>query len=296
MIEIGLVNNLPDSALRATERRFRYLLRAAAGIIPFRLRCFSLSSAEPSPGAGSSIRNVRDLYLLKIDALIVTGAEPRAASLPEEPYWRALTELVDWAEANTHSTIWSCLAAHAAVLHLDGIERQRLAQKCSGMYDCSKVIDNWLTDDVPSSLKVSHSRLHGLSESDLRTRGYQVLTKSKNAGVDIFTRKQQSQFIFFQGHPEYDCLSLQREYLRDVGRYLAGDQKLYPNIPEEYFDAATILAIEKFRTCALAERNPALIRKFPKLTLQQNVSAKAEVAATTIFRNWLGYLAECKAG
>jgi homoserine O-succinyltransferase len=233
---------------------------------------------------------------LKIDALIVTGAEPRAASLPEEPYWRALTELVDWAEANTHSTIWSCLAAHAAVLHLDGIERQRLAQKCSGMYDCSKVIDNWLTDDVPSSLKVSHSRLHGLSESDLRTRGYQVLTKSKNAGVDIFTRKQQSQFIFFQGHPEYDCLSLQREYLRDVGRYLAGDQKLYPNIPEEYFDAATILAIEKFRTCALAERNPALIRKFPKLTLQQNVSAKAEVAATTIFRNWLGYLAECKAG
>jgi homoserine O-succinyltransferase len=294
VIEIGLVNNLQGSALRAAERRFRHLLRAAAGTNPIRLRCFSLSSAEPSTGAPTSIRKIRDLYLLNIDGLIVTGAEPRAASLPEERYWRALTELVDWAEANTHSTIWSCLAAHATVLHLDGIERQRLAQKCSGMYDCSKVIDNWLTDDLPSSLKVSHSRLHGLSESDLRTRGYQVLTKSKTAGVDIFTKRRHSQFIFFQGHPEYDCLSLQREYLRDVGRYLAGDQELYPNTPEEYFDTATILALEKFRTYAVAERNPALIGKFPKLTLQPNVTAKAEVAATTIFRNWLGYLAECK--
>jgi homoserine O-succinyltransferase len=121
----------------------------------------------------------------------MTGGEPRAARLSD---WPAVTELVDWAEANTYSTIWSCLAAHAAVLHLDGIERQRLAQKCSGMYDYSKIIDNWLTDGLPPSLKVSHY---------LTVRGYRVLTKSKDAGADIFTKELRSQFVFFQGHPEY---------------------------------------------------------------------------------------------
>ncbi len=239
MIEIGVVYNLPISAFPATERRYRHILEKAAGNIPFRLRFFSLSSTDPLPGAARSIRNIgadlRGFNCLNVDGLIVTGAEPRATSLPKESYWGALTELVDWAEANTHSTIWSCLAAHAAVLHLDGIERRRLAQKCSGMYNCSKVIDSWLTDGLRSSLKVSHSRLHDLSENALKDRGYQVLTKSKDAGIDIFAKRQRSQFLFFQGHPEYDSLSLQREYLRDIGRYLAGDQELYPEHPRAIF-------------------------------------------------------------
>jgi homoserine O-succinyltransferase/O-acetyltransferase len=300
MIEIGLVYNLPVSAFPATERRYRHLLDKAAGKIPFRLRFFSLSSTDSLPGAARCFRNIgadlRDFSCLNIDGLIVTGAEPRATSLPKESYWGALTELVDWAEANTHSTIWSCLAAHAAVLHLDGIERRRLAQKCSGMYNCSKVIDSWLTDGLRSSLKVSHSRLHELSESALRDRGYQVLTKSRDAGVDIFAKRQRSQFFFFQGHPEYDSLSLQREYLRDIGRYLAGGQEFYPNIPERYFNSATTLALGEFRAWALAERNPALIANLPKLTLVPSVIAAPETAAVTIFRNWLRYLAQCKTG
>ena len=300
MIQIGLVYNLPISAFPATERRYRHLLEKAAGKIPFRLRFFSLSSADALPGAASCIRNIganlRSLDCLNIDGLIVTGAEPRATALPKESYWGALTELVDWAEANTHSAIWSCLAAHAAVLHLDGIERRRLAQKCSGMYDCSKVIDSWLTDGLQSSLKVSHSRLHDLSEGALSKRGYQVLTKSKDAGIDIFAKRQRSQFFFFQGHPEYDSLWLQREYLRDIGRYLAGDQEFYPNIPEQYFNTATTSALREFRAWALAERNPGLIANLPKLTLMPSVNAELETTATTIFRNWLKYLAQCKTG
>lgn len=299
MIEIGLVYNLPVSAFPATERRYRHLLTTAAGKNPFRLRFFSLSSAEFPSGAATCISNItadiRGFNRLNIDGLIVTGAEPRATSLPEEPCWQALTELVDWAAANTRSTIWSCLAAHAAVQHLDDIERLRLAQKCSGMYDCSKVVDNCLTDGLPPSIKVSHSRWHGLSESALRARGYEVLTKSKDAGVDIFAKRHRSQFFFFQGHPEYDCLSLQREYLRDVGRYLAADQEFYPNIPEGYFDTRTISALEKFQARALAERHPALIDSLPKLTLMPNVTANPDVTATTIFRNWFRYLAQCQA-
>jgi homoserine O-succinyltransferase len=294
MIEIGVVSNLPAPILLAAERQLLRLLTTAADPIPFRLRCFSLPSNKNS--ASADYRDVNDLFCEKLDGLIVTGAEPRTLSLPEESYWELLTQIADWAEVNTRSTIWSCLAAHAAVLYLDGIERRRLAKKCSGVYTCSKLLDNKLTEGLSSLLKVSHSRLHGLSEADLREAGYQVLTESKVAGVDIFAKKRRSQFIFFQGHPEYDAWSLQREYLRDLDRYLAGKQESYPSPPEDYFETTTVVALEAFRTKILGERNPALISCLPKLTLQKSVMTEPAIAATVIFRNWIEYLAEAKAG
>jgi homoserine O-succinyltransferase len=294
LVEIGLINNVSDAALQATERQFMRLLKRGAGDIPFRLRCFSLPEVKRSPEAAIRIKNcytnIDDICRSNIDGLIVTGAEPGAPSLREEPYWRALTEIIDWAKVNTLSTIWSCLAAHAAVLHLDGIERRRLSGKCSGIYDCSKVGDNWLTEDLPSSFKVSHSRLNGLDESDLRVRGYQMLSVSEDAGVDIFAKRQHSQFIFFQGHPEYEPLALQREYLRDIGRYLIGRQPIYPVPPAGYFEAPTIAALDAFRNRAIAEHDPALIANLPRLTPQPSALTGSAIAAETIFRNWLRYL------
>jgi homoserine O-succinyltransferase/O-acetyltransferase len=41
-LEIGLVNNMPDAALRSTERQFRTILTEAAGGAPFRLTLFFL--------------------------------------------------------------------------------------------------------------------------------------------------------------------------------------------------------------------------------------------------------------
>ena len=66
------------------------------------------------------------------DALIVTGTEPVAPLLSDEPYWERLRELLQWAQANTTSSIWSCLAAHAAVELLDGIRRRRLGTSAVG--------------------------------------------------------------------------------------------------------------------------------------------------------------------
>ena len=292
-LTIGLINNMPDSALQATERQFMRLLRQAAGNVRIDFHCFSLPSVHRSQTAQWRIdrqyTDLADLSRLQIDALIVTGAEPNAATLPEEPFWQELTAIVDWAEANTRSTIWSCLAAHAAVLHLDGIERQLLPAKCSGVYDCNTVTDDWLTEDVPSPLKISHSRLNELRESDLADRGYQLLTVSPEAGVDIFAKQLRSQFIFFQGHPEYDALSLEREYLRDISRFLAGERQTYPTLPAGYFDAETEEKLAGFERRAGVERRPALSAELPSRTLRQDLAAGA--AATAIFKNWLGYLA-----
>src|SRR6202048_1228413 len=262
VLTIGLINNMPDAALQATERQFIRLLTAAAGNNRIHLHCFSLPSVKRSQSAkwrvDQQYTDIADIDRWHIDGLIVHGAEPNAATLPEETFWRALTEVVDWAKTNTRSTIWSCLAAHAAVLHLDGIERRRLDTKCSGIYDCFSVDNHWLTDDLGSPLTVTHSRLNELRAHDLSARGYQLLTYSRQCGVDIFARQLRSQFIFLQGHPEYEALSLEREYLRDISRFLAGERDSYPAIPTNYFDSETEASLASFESRARHERRPAL--------------------------------------
>ena len=298
VLTIGLVNNMPDAALQATERQFTQLLTTAARNSRIRFHCFSLPSIKRSEIARQIIdghyADIADLDRLGIDGLIVTGAEPNAATLPEEPFWRELTAVIDWAEANTRSTIWSCLAAHAAVLHLDGIERHRLDAKCSGIFDCSRVADDRLLKNVASPLKIAHSRLNALHSGDLTAHGYRVLTESPEAGVDIFARQRRSQFIFFQGHPEYDALSLQREYLRDITRYLSGQRDTYPAFPRNYFTAETEHRLMNFQKLARVERKLPLSAELPKLTLRPDIATGT--AASAIFGNWLDYLSAGKRG
>lgn len=292
VLTIALVNNMPDSALEATERQFMRLLKSAAGRNVIRFHCFSLPSVRRSEPAlrrvARQYTDIADLGRLPIDGLIVTGAEPVAATLPQEPFWNDLAAIIDWAKANTRSTIWSCLAAHAAVLHLDGIKRQRLDAKCSGIYDCVTTKGHWLTEGLPSPIKISHSRINELRESDLVAQGYQLLTSSTSVGVDIFAKDFQSQFVFFQGHPEYDTLSLQREYLRDIARYLAGERDGYPGLPTGYFDNETEGRLAGFAMRARVERNPALAGELTGL--QPRADFAAGSAASVIFRNWLEYL------
>lgn len=291
-LTIGLINNMPDPALKATERQFMKLLQAAAGPRRIRFHCFSLPSVKRTPEARwhveSEYSDLSELRQHKFDGLIVTGAEPVAPELDQEPYWRDLTELIDWARLNTRSTIWSCLAAHAAVLHLDKIGRRRLPAKCHGIFDCESVTDDSLTQAAPAPLKVSHSRLNEIAEGDLTDAGYQVLTRSALAGVDTFVRQYASRFVFFQGHPEYDALSLQREYLRDIGRYLARERENYPHLPVSYFDAATEEKLNRFEKKATHQRHPALSNELPALNLRADIAAGS--AAAALFRNWLQYL------
>ena len=226
---ICLVNNMPDSALKATEQQFARLLQGAAPPhVRIHFHCFALPSIARTPALQKHVAQhygeIGALGRLAIDGLIVTGAEPIADNLHDEPYWPELTSLIDWAATHTRSAIWSCLAAHAAVLHLDGVARRRLPAKCSGVYDCSKAADDWLTHGIRSPLKVSHSRYNALDENELVAHGYQMLTRSDAIGADIFARQLSSRFIFYQGHPENDTLSLQREYMRDIARFLIGQR------------------------------------------------------------------------
>src|SRR5215510_819232 len=131
-LDIGLVNNMPDAALDATVRQFRGLLGAAAGDTAVRLTLYTLPEVPRSDFGRQQVSGYSttdELWDSHLDGLIITGAEPQAADLRDEPYWQSLTRVLEWAEGHTYSTILSCLAAHAAVLHLDGIARSPIPDK-----------------------------------------------------------------------------------------------------------------------------------------------------------------------
>jgi homoserine O-succinyltransferase len=171
VIHVGLVNNMPDAAMRLTELQFARLLRDAAGPIDVRLSLFSLPEIPRGELARSRMEgtyaDAATLPGAQVDALIVTGAEPRESDLRDEAFWPSLARLTDWAEAGTISTIFSCLASHAAVLHLDGIARRPLPRKLIGVFDCDATSDDFLLQDMPTPMRVPHARLNELPESEL---------------------------------------------------------------------------------------------------------------------------------
>lgn len=291
---IGLVNNMPDAELENTEKQFRDLLAAASYGLSVRLRLLALPEMPRSDaGRAQILECYEDTTVLEdgyIDGLIVTGTEPRARSLTEEPFWLALARLIDWAEEHTSSTILSCLAGHAAVLYLDGIERHAFSSKLSGVFECERLTDpHRLIADQPPQWFVPHSRHSGLAEDILASRGYRILLRAPETGPDMFVRQRRSLFLFLQGHPEYDLHALHREYRRDVGRFLRGRSDRYPEIPRNYFDADTMTRLEEFRAVALRKRCPGLVSEFPPIA-DAAIVASWTAAAVALYRSWLTYL------
>ena len=110
----------------------------------------------------------------ELDALIITGAQPHAARLSEEPYWEELIELIDWAKEHTASTILSCLAAHAGVLYLDGIERRPFPEKCTGVFAFQAQRDHPLAARRARARSRRTLDLMVVLQSDLDVAGYHV--------------------------------------------------------------------------------------------------------------------------
>jgi len=295
---IGLVNNMPDTALHATETQFQGLLQAAAGGREIRLR---LSSFPELPRCGEARERVErcywaldELLAAPLDALIVTGTEPRASRLTDEPYWQRSVELLAFAEQHTAASVWSCLAAHSAVLHLDGIERRRLPEKRCGVYKHSILAGHPLLEGVSAPMRMPHSRWNELSADELRAAGYTLLSWSAEAGADAFVRQERSLLLFFQGHPEYEDLTLLKEYRRDVGRYLRGEQPHFPTLPCGYLSAQAVARLGAFREQALAERSVGLLEKFPFGSVAAELQNTWRPAAVAIYRNWLSFIAAAR--
>jgi homoserine O-succinyltransferase/O-acetyltransferase len=295
-LKVGLLNNMPDAAMAATERQFSDLLQVATEGTPVTLKLFGLSSMARGELAQAHMRGryqpAEALPTAGLDALIVTGCEPRAPELDHEPYWPALTRVVDWTQKSGIPTIWSCLAAHAAVQHLSRIRRQQLPAKLSGVFECLPARDDALLDGVTTPLITPHSRQNGLVEEDLVEKGYRVLTRSPVAGVDAFVRRGLGLSLFFQGHPEYDADTLMREYSRDVGRFLNGRRPHHPNTPIGYFELEVESALAELSWLARRRPDPKLAPFYAAILAKASPTRTWRGTSVKIYRNWLRLVAE----
>jgi homoserine O-succinyltransferase/O-acetyltransferase len=287
-LHIGLVNNMPETAFKATQRQFVSLLDAASGDIQIRLSLFILPGLSKSEsGIHSGYSNVDALFDTRLDGLIVTGREPTTPNLRDEPYWESFTQVLEWAQENTSSTIWSCLAAHAAVLHMDDIRRRKRSNKLSGVFECVPASDHWLTKGVPLRFQVPHSRWNGVAEADLAARGYEVVARSGDTEVDTFIKQGSSLFLFFQGHPEYESDTLCREYRRDVERYLR-QLNVYPSMPADYFDQDTEDALNAVWKQASGTED--LLTDITNALQAGSIRNTWHSTATSMYRNWLEFI------
>jgi homoserine O-succinyltransferase/O-acetyltransferase len=300
-LEIGLVNNMPESALIPTERQVFDLVEAAAGELAVRMHFYTMPTTPRTAWGLDYVRrfyrSTEEMLNGSLDGVIVTGAEPKAARLTEEPYWADFAEIAEWAKENTISSVYSCLAVHGAVLHADGLERHKLPEKCFGIFTQTKATDHPLTKGLSHTFGIPHARWNEVREKELSDCGYTVLSQSTEAGVDCFVKRQKkSLFVHFQGHPEYETQSLLGEYRRDLGRFLRGENEVCPTIPNGYFAAESERIMVDFRARALSNRDPALLTDFPVDRMSREVRNVWRPSATRIYRNWLSYLATQRAG
>jgi len=198
-----------------------------------------------------------------------------------------LQRLVDWARDHTSTSLWSCLAAHAAVQRLDGIMRRRAAEKFSGVYAFEKSRDDWLMRGDGATITTPHSRYNGLGRSELEQGGYHISSWSESVGVNIFWRREPSRFVFVQGHPEYDAQTLLREYRRDVIRFLAGERDAYPRVPDNYFTARTEARLESVKASASTRGRNGCEEALDEILANENLGFGWAADATRLYRNWL---------
>ena len=289
---VGLVNNMSDGALRATETQFCGLVRSAAPMtFDIVFRFFALAevwrSGETRAYMCGRYASLEELERDGVDALVVTGAEPRCAKFEDEPYWAGLARLIDWAEAERIPTVWSCLAAHAAVWRLHRIPRRRGEVKRSGVFALQKTFRHPLLEGAPDAPVAPHSRWNDLDEARIEAAGLEILTRSDEIGVDTFARTEGGTSVFLQGHPEYDAGALGREYVRDVSRYLRGQQPFCPTPPRNYFDDSALQALADIATRLETSRDPELLAELARIVeLRTPVAGWGDWAAH-VYRAWL---------
>jgi homoserine O-succinyltransferase/O-acetyltransferase len=150
--------------------------------------------------------------------------------------------------------------------------------------------DHRLTAGLSPHLHMPHSRWNSVAEEELTASGYSVLTRTADAGVDTFVKEENSLFVFFQGHPEYESDTLLREYRRDVGRYLRCEVNTYPLIPRGYFDLSTERSLTALREKAMSCRNEESLASVTATLEEKKIENTWHSTATRIYRNWLEYI------
>lgn len=297
-LRIGMLNMMPDAALQATERQFLRLIAACGSaanlyVFPFALQAEHRSeiSAAHIDAHYSSFSSLRERG---IHALIITGANPITDDIAAEVFWTPLLEVIDWGRKNVQSILCSCLATHAVLHRYFGTERIELPQRQWGVYEHEMLEDEHpLLSGVGSPVHAPHSHRFAVSRQDMEKAGVNVLIASPEAGVHMAVSGSDSNFVFFQGHPEYDAVSLLKEYKREIQRFLTGNRASYPEFPEHYLGKRARDQLDAYqRRVTESEFEQETLPAFPETQLAAELENTWSEAGRIIYRNWLGQISD----
>ena len=195
--------------------------------------------------------------------------------------------MLKWADEARVSTLCSCLATHAAFKVFYGIDRRHLGNKCWGVYEHGVNKCHPIVDRLPASIQMPHSRFNEVSQQSMESVNVLVTLASSIAGVQMAVEPDLRR-VYFQGHPEYDDISLLKEYKREVVRFALGQRDEYPPYPENYFAAGSIETANAYKKRILASGDrKKLLNEFPETEMMQGLCNVWRDAARILFENWL---------
>jgi homoserine O-succinyltransferase len=293
-LHIGLLNMMPDSALNATERQFFRLIGESNQIAQFYLHPFTLPELPRGPRGREHVeRHYETFDTIRaegLDALIITGANVSQPDLALEPFWKPLSAVVDWAYENVTSTLCSCLATHAVLQAHFQERRQHRGDKLWGVFR-HRVIDRRhpLVAGVNTRFDVPHSRFNDISRAQFERHGMRVLVESDQAGVHLAVSPDGLRIVFFQGHPEYDSISLLKEYKREVGHFVAGTRPDFPPLPAHYLTPQAAAILEEHQERLLSARQAGTqVPELPEALIIDRLDNTWHDSALAVINNWIG--------
>lgn len=164
------------------------------------------------------------------DGMIITGAPVEKLDFEEVNYWDELITVMEWSKKHVTSTIHICWGAQAGLYYHYGIKKELLPKKLSGVYK-HRVMNRKepLVRGFDDVFMAPHSRYTQASRQQiLDNPRLKVLADSDEAGIYIVLGDGGKE-IFVMGHPEYDRLTLDQEYKRDI------DKGIEPELPVNYY-------------------------------------------------------------
>ena len=230
-LEIIIVNLMPIKEETETQ-----LLRALSNT-PLQVDCnFLMLESHTSKNTSASHLNKFYVYFdeiknKKFDGMIITGAPVENMEFEEVNYWEELSKIMEWSKTNVTSSLHICWGAQAGLYYHYGIPKYKREKKLSGIYR-HRVLDRKtpLVRSLDDYVMAPHSRYTEVRREDIEKHpGLKILAESDEAGI-LMVMNEDGKQIFIQGHPEYDRMTLNGEYHRDL------DKGLNPEIPCNYYE------------------------------------------------------------
>tara|TARA_R110002124_G_scaffold64985_2_gene177452 strand:- start:257781 stop:258842 length:1062 start_codon:yes stop_codon:yes gene_type:complete len=289
-LHIGLLNMMPDAAMEITERQFFRLIGRSDRIVQFYMHPFTIDGIQRSESAQDYINRYyerfEDIKKIGLDALIVTGANVQTPELNDTDFYAPLREVLEWAFENVTSTLCSCLATHAVMQAAYNEKRQPLDKKLWGVYKHKVLDENQpLTRGINTAFFAPHSRNNKIDKAQFLKHDMRVLVESPEAGVHLASSKDGLRLICFQGHPEYDRITLLKEYKRELSRFINGEIMHSPNLPEHYILPEHGDEIKALIALAIDKKD---INLFNEETIAPFIDNTWQDTARSIIQNWVG--------